>query len=272
MRSRRSKSIGSRPRFSVFQSPPSLEGVLAGALRAPRGRCLRGSRNGSPTRAVRRPVPSAHGLDRRRHLVGGDGRRIWRDLSADTVARRAMHWRCAISAVPRAPRAPRPRRRRASCGADRSGEPQLALSASFPDVTDAQRRLMRGLGLPWAGRSRSDRGVPAGLSPDDRTPTASDVEEGSCRASARSSATRSCATAFRRGAGCHPAAGLVGASEVGRQAGTSLPTRGRMARHGDEAPAGVVVAGRIGSAFCLHVADPSRVADWLARQNVPSGT
>jgi hypothetical protein len=265
----------------VFQSPPtSLEGAdFAGALRAA-SRAM-----GSP-RLEEWVADQGLSVALSRRLMGLDHdnvisfeamERIWRDLSADTVARRAM--RLAM----RDQRGPT-RTSRATAAAPAkgvlqllsagSGEPQLALSVSFPDVTDAQRRLVRGLSLPpWAGAEPI--GLEAfllGYPQMIELQQLSDVEVGFLPGLGE---IVSDAVLRERLSGAAPDVTLplvfVGTSEVGRQARERSLSRHEAAwlvTDDGEAPAGVVVAGRIGSAFCLHVSDPSRVADWLARQGV----
>jgi hypothetical protein len=266
----------------VFDSPPrSPEGAdLADALRAA-ARAVGSARLEEWVADRSLAVALSRRLMRMDHddVISPEAlERIWRDLSADTVARRAI--RLAM----REQRGPARASRTSAAFSTQaflqllsagSGDPQLALSASFPDVSDAQRRLVRGLRLPpWPGAEAIGLeafllGHPQliGLSQlpdadDGFLPGVGDIvgDSGLCD----------------RLAGAAPDVTLpmvfIGTSEVGRQV-----RQRHLARHEEawlvtdndgDVPASVAVAGRIGSAVCLHVPDPSRVSDWLARQGV----
>lgn len=268
----------------VFQSPPpSLEGAdLARALQTA-ARAMGSPRLEEWVADEGLSVALSRRLMRLDHsdVIAPEAmERIWRDLSADTVARRAM--RLAM----REQRGPT-RARRSSAAASTqavlqllsagSGQPQLVLSASFPEVSDAQRRQVRGLSLPpWSGAEAIGLeafllGHPQVLGLDGL----SDVEGGFLPGLGELVGD---AALCDRLAGAAPDMTtplvFVGTSDVGRHV-----RERRLARHeaawlvtdDEDAPAGVLVAGRIGSAVCLHVPDPSRVLDWLARQGVSVG-
>lgn len=266
----------------VFQSPPpSLEGAnLAVALRAA-ARWVGSPRLEEWVADQGLSVALSRRLMRLDHddVISSEAiERIWHDLSTDSVARRAM--RLAM----REQRGPTRTSRASTAASTRgalqllsagSGDPQLALLASFPDVSDAQRRLVRGFSLPPWPRAQAI-GLEAfllghpqliGLS---QLPNADDGFLPGLGDIVGDSVLRD------RLAGAAPDVTLplvfVGTPEFGRQVRERSLTRHEEAwlvtDDNGNVPASVAVAGRFGSAVCLHVPDPSRVGDWLARQGV----
>jgi hypothetical protein len=265
----------------VFQSPPpSLEGAeLADALRAA-ARALGSPRLEEWVADQGLSVALSRRLMRLDHdeVISPEAmERIWRDLSADTVARRAM--RLAM----REQRGPM-RASRTSAAAPAqvvlqllsagSGQPRLALSASFPEVSRSQRQLVRGLSLPpWAGAEPiSLEAFLLGHPQVVDLGRLSDLKQGFLPGLGEIVGD---ADLRDRLAGAAPDITLplvfVGTSDLGRHVrerslGPYEPAW--LVTDDDEVPAGVLVAGRIGSAVCLHVPDPSRAAAWLGRQNI----
>lgn len=266
----------------VFQSPPpSLEGAdLAGALRAA-ARALGSPRVEEWVSDQTLSVALSRRLMRLDHddVISPEAmERIWRDLSADTVARRAMRLamreqrgptRTARSTVPASPQAV------LQLFLAGSENPQLAVSASFPEVSEAQCRLVRGLSLsPWPGADAI--GLEAFLLGHPQMIVLSGLPDADDRFLSGLDEILSDSVLIDRFLGAAPDVTLplvfAGTHEVARQLRERSLTRHDEAwlvtDDADNVPPGVAIAGHIGSATCLHVPEPSRVADWLARQGI----
>lgn len=266
----------------VFQSPPpSLEGTnLAGALRAA-ARAVGSPRleewvadQGLAVALSRRLM----GLEHDNVISSEAMERIWQDLSADTVARRAirraMRDQRGITRTARTS-VKAPAQATLQLLSAGSGEPQLAISASFADVSEAQRRLVRGFSLSvWSGAETI--GLLAFLLGHPQAITLSELPDAGDE--------------FLPGlgeivgdndlrdllAGAAPDLTqplvFVGNDEVARQVRERSVLRHQEAwlvrDEGGDVPASIAIAGHVGSAVCLYVPDPSQVVDWLARQGV----
>lgn len=267
----------------VFQDPPASleEAYLAGALQA-------AARAGSSPRLrewVEDPGLSV-ALSRRLMRLDNDGsispdavERIWRDLSADTVARRAL------SQAMQEQRSSTRATKGVATGAVQAvlqllspdgGTPRLSLAAASPSPSDAQRRLVRGLSLrPWEGASPI--GLEAFLLGHPQLLTFTDLPQGASEflpgleelvadvdLQAR---LRSAAPDLTR-----PLV-FAGSHEIARQVRDRTVAANErawvvMKEPGPGLPQSVVSNGVLGGAVCLSIAEPARAADWLGRHGI----
>lgn len=266
----------------VFQAPPpSLEGPhLAEALGAA-ARTL-----GSPRLedwAADQGLAGAVGrrlmeLDHEGVIAPEAMERIWRDLSADTIARRAM--RGAILEQRGRIRSPRtasgaPARATLQLLQAGSGTPQLAMTASFVDIPDGLRRSVRGVSLPpW--RSAGAVVLESFLAGRSQVLALEELPEAEDEFLPGLDALFSDADIVDRLSKAGPDLALplvfIGTGEVAGQVPARSISRTDEAWLVTDAPGdippSVQVAGSIGSALCLHVPEPPLASDWLARQGV----